>query len=188
VYESDTEVLNNTPSFSGGQQKHFPEAGEAVGDVNGFEQEISNLCHEPWAPFPSGQGFRLPSWLLESKVPNSRIKEYFASSLGNSESVGYGSIHTLKKDLRELDPYCRYLQWFEGQVEDRKGTLSFFYSNLLDCVRYLLRQIAYRDNFVYAPRREFDHTGQQVYAAMHTADWWWEIQVEFLDLLPRSAD
>jgi len=188
VYKSDTEVLNNTASFSGGQQTHFPGAGEAIGEVNRFEQEISNLCDDPWAPFPSGQGFRLASWLLESKVPKSQINEYFASGLGNSESVGYGSMHTLEKHLRELDPYSRYLQWFEGQVEDGKRTLSFFYRNVLDCVRYLLRQIAYRDNFVYAPRREYDHTGQRVYAEMHTADWWWDIQVEFLDLFPGSAD
>jgi len=69
VYKSDTEVLNNTASFSGGQQTHFPGAGKAIEDVNGFEQEISNLCDDPWAPFPGGQGFRLASWLLKSKVP-----------------------------------------------------------------------------------------------------------------------
>jgi len=61
VYESDTEVLNNTASFSGGQQTHFPGAGETIGDVNGSEHEISNLCDDPWAPFPSGQGFTLAS-------------------------------------------------------------------------------------------------------------------------------
>jgi len=188
VYESDTEVLNNTASFSGGQQTHLRGPGEAIGDVNGFEQEISILCDDPSAPFPSGQGFRLASWLLESKVPKSQINEYFASGLGNSESVGYGSIHTLEKHIRELDPYSRYLQWFEGQVEDGKRTLSFFYHNVLDCVRYLVRQIAYRDDFVYAPRCEYDHTGQRVYAEMHTANWWWDIQVEFLDLFPGSAD
>jgi len=139
VYESDTEVLNNISSFSGGQQTPFPGAGHAIGDVNGFEQEISNLGDDRGAPFPSGQGFRLASWLLESKVPKSRINEYFASGLANSESVSYGSMHTLEKHLRELDPYSRYLQWFEGQVEDGKRTLLIFYCNVLDCVRYLLR-------------------------------------------------
>ena len=188
VYESDTEVLNNTASLSGGQQTHFPSAGEAVGDVNGFQQEISNLCDNPWAPFPNGQGFRLASWLLESKVSKSRINEYFSCGLGNSESVVYGSMHTLEKHLRELDPYSPYLRWFEGQVEDGRRTLTFFYRNVLDCVRYLLRQIAYTDDFVYAPRREYDHTGQRVYAEMHTADWWWDIQVQFLNLIRRSAD
>jgi len=71
VYEYDPAVLNHTAPFSGGQQTHFPGAREAIGDVNGFEQEISNLCDDPWAPFPSGQGFRLASWLLESKGPKS---------------------------------------------------------------------------------------------------------------------
>jgi len=170
VYESDTEVLNNVASFSGGPQRLFPCAGEAIEEVNRFEQEISNLCDDPWAPFPSGQGFRLASWLLESKVPKSRINKYFASSLGNFESVGYGSMHRLKKHLRELDPYSRYLQWFEAQAEDGKRTLSFFYHNVLVCVRYVLRQIAYWDDFVYLPRREYDYTGQRVYKEMHIAN------------------
>ena len=94
----------------------------------------------------------------ESKVPRSRINEYFASGLGNSESVSYGCIHTLGKHLLEFDSYSRYLQLFEGQVEDGKRTLSFFYRNVLECVRYLLRQIANQDNFIYRPQREYDHT------------------------------
>jgi len=60
VYKSDTEVLNNTASFSSGQQRHFPESGEAIGDVNGFEQEISNLCDDPWHHSPAGKGSGLP--------------------------------------------------------------------------------------------------------------------------------
>jgi len=71
VYESDTEVLNNTASLSGAQQRHFLGPGEAIGDLNVFEQEISNLWDDPWAPFLSGQGFRLDSWRLDGKVPKS---------------------------------------------------------------------------------------------------------------------
>jgi len=86
-------------------------------------------------------------------------------------------MHTLEKHLRLLDPYSQYLQWFEGQVEDGQSTLPCFYHNVLGCVRYLLRQIAYRDDLVYAPRHEYDSTGQRIYAEMHTADWWWDVQV-----------
>jgi len=131
---------------------NFPGPGEAIAHVNWFDQEISNLCDSLWASFPSGQGFRLASELLESKVPKSQINEYFASGVGNSESVSYGSMHTLKKHLREMDLYSRYLQWFDEQVEDGNRTLSFFYRNILDCVRYLLHQIAYPDDFVHALR------------------------------------
>ena len=88
---------------------------------------------------------------------------------------------TLKNLLRHLDPYSPYLQRLEGYVEAGQRPLPFFYRNVLDCVRYLLRQIANRDDLVHASRPEYDHSGQRIYAEMHTADWWWDIQV-----LPRS--
>jgi len=91
-------------------------------------------------------------------------------------------MHTLKNLLQALDPQSAYLQWNQGQVDDGKGTLPFFYRNVLDCVSYLLRQIAYRDNFVYAPCSEYDINGHWIYAEMHTADWWWDLQVQPLNL------
>jgi len=48
-------------------------------------------------------------------------------------------------------------------------------------VRYLLRQIAYRDDLVYAPGSEKDQSVQRIWAEMYTADWWWDVQV-----LPHS--
>jgi len=183
AHESDTEIPDDSTSLLPGRQEHYPPAGEAIGDVNGFEQENSNLCEDPWAPFSCAQGFKLASWFIQSQVPKSRINEYFSSGLGSSALVGYSSMHTLENHLRLLDPHSSYLQWLEGQVEDSKRTLPFFYRNVLDCVRYLLRQIAYQDDAVYAPRREFDPNGEGIYAEMHTADWWWDVQVQRSNLL-----
>jgi len=90
-------------------------------------------------------------------------------------------MHTLENLLRHLDPYSPYLQWLEGHVEDGQITLPFFYRDVIDCVRYPLHRIAYRDDLVNAPRREYDQSGQRIYAEMHMADWWWDVQV-----LPRS--
>jgi len=90
-------------------------------------------------------------------------------------------MHTLDNLLRHLNPYSPYLQCLEGYVADGQRTFPFFYRNVLDCVRYLLRQIAYRDDLVYAPRREYDQSGQRIYAKIHMADWWCDVQV-----LPRS--
>jgi len=80
-------------------------------------------------------------------------------------------MHTLENHLQLLDPYSQYLQLFEGQVEDGQRTLPFFYRNVLGWVRYLIRRIVYRDDLVYAPRYEYDSTGQRIYAEMHRADW-----------------
>ena len=92
-------------------------------------------------------------------------------------------MYPLEHYLRSLDPYSHYLQWFEGQVDNGRRSLLFFYRNILDCVRYLLRQIAYRDDFIYTPWREYDSEGQRVYSEMHTADWWWDVQVQCPNLL-----
>jgi len=179
AYESDAEVLDTT-SVCVGKQNHFEGTGEVIGDVAGFEEEHSNLCADPLAPFNSAEGFKLASWFIDGKVCKTRINAYFSSGLGNAESVTCSSMHTLENHLQFLASYSQYLQWFEGQVEDGQRTLLFFYHDVLGCVRYLLRQIAYRDDFVYAPRRKYDPSGQRIYAEMHTADWWWDLQVEHL--------
>ena len=176
--ESDTEMLNGTPGPLAGKQTHYECSGEGVRDVNGFEQECANLSEDPWAPFTSAHGFKLAAWFIQNKVSKSQINEYFTNGLGDCALAGYNSMHTLQNHLRILDPYSAYLQWFEGQVEDGCRTVPLFYRNVLDCVLYLLRQIAYRDDLVYASRREYDHSGKRVYAEMHTADWWWDIQVQ----------
>ena len=80
-------------------------------------------------------------------------------------------MHNLENQLQILVLYSAYLQWFEGLVEDGSRMVPFFYRNVLDYVQYLLRQIAYRDDLVYAPWREYDHSGNRIYAEMHTADW-----------------
>ena len=59
IYESDTEILNKTASLTSGQKRYFLGTGEPIRDLNRFEHKIHNLCHNPWAAFPNGQGFRL---------------------------------------------------------------------------------------------------------------------------------
>ena len=184
--ESDTEMLNGTQGSLAGQETHYEGSGEAVGDVNGFEQECDILSKDPWVPFTSAHGFKLASWFIQNKVSKSQINQYFTNRHGTSLLAGYNSMHTLENHLRILDPYSVYLQWFEGQVEDGSRTLPFFYRNVLDCVWYLLRQIAYRDDLVYAPRREYNHSGNRIYAEMHTADWWWDVQVQLPNRFYRN--
>ena len=162
AHQSDTEIPDDSTFSLPGRQEHYPRAGGAIGDVDGFEQEHTKLCEDLWAPFNSAHGFKLASWFIQGKVPKSRINEYFSIGLGNSTLVGYSSMHTLENHLWSLDPYNPCLQWFEGQVEDSKRTLPFFYRNVLDCVRYPLRQIAYQDDLVYAQRREFDHNNERI--------------------------
>jgi len=179
--EPETEVLEDNLYPVVAEHEDFPGAGEAMGEGKEYKSECRDLCENPLAPLASAQGFKLASWFIESKVSMTLINDCFSNGIGNSISLGYSCMHTLENLLRHLDPYSGYLQWLEGQVEGARGILPFFYQNVLDCVRYLRRQIAYRDDLVYAPRREYYQSGYRIYAEMHTADWWWDVQVQ-----PRS--
>jgi len=170
--EPEIEVLEDNTYPVAAEQEDYPGAGDAIGEVNEYKEECRDLCKNPWATLASAQGFKLASWFIECKVSKTRINDYFSNGIGNSTSVGYSSMHRLENLLRHLDPYSPYLQWLEGHGEDGQRTLPFFCRNVLDCVRYLLRQIAYRDDLVYVPCCEYDQNGQRIYAEMHTADWW----------------
>ena len=54
---------------------------------------------------------------------------------------------------------------------------QLFIIGILLTVRYLIRQVAYSSDIVYAPIREYDSSGERLYSEMHTADWWWDAQV-----------
>ena len=69
AHQSDTEILDDSTSSLPGRQEHYPRAGEAIRDVEGFEQAHSNLCEDLWAPFSSAYGFKLASWFILGKVP-----------------------------------------------------------------------------------------------------------------------
>jgi len=149
--EPETEVLEDNTYPVAAEQEDYRGAGEAIGEVKEYKEECRDLCENPWAPFASPQGLKLASWFSERKFSKTRINDYFSNGIGNSTSVGYSSMHTFENLLRHLDPYSPYLQWLEGHVEAGQRTLSFFYRDVLDCVRYLLGQIAYRDDLVWAP-------------------------------------
>jgi len=179
----DTEIPDDSMSSLPGSEEYYPRAGDAIGDIDGFEQENSNLCEDPWAPFSCKQGLKLASWFIQSRVSKSRMNEYFWGGLGSSVLVGYSSMPTLENRLRSLDPHRLYLEWFKGQVEDSKRTLPLFYHHVLDCVRYLLGQITYQDDLVYPLRREFNPNGERIYEELHTVDWWWDVHVQCPKLL-----
>ena len=68
--------------------------------------------------------------------------------------------------------------WAEASIDDGRHATTFYYRNIIDCIRCLIRQVAYSSDMVYAPIREYDSSGERLYAEMHTADWWWDMQVE----------
>ena len=160
----------------------FPEAGLALCEVADYVELNRSPVKDPWGPFSSEDEFKLASWFIRSKVSKTRINDYFAEGIGGTKSGTFQSAYRLEKYLDELDPFGQYLEWTQVTVECQKRPSTFFYRNIVDCVRYLRRQVAYKEHMVYAPVHEYDPDGNRMYSEMHTADWWWDFQVRKLSV------
>jgi len=177
-HDSDSEDVSRRPDKSiPWSRQTIPGAGRPLGDVTGYEELNQAILDEPWVPFSSERDFNLASWFVRSKVAKTRIDDYFGKGLGGQERGSFRSAYTLEKQLETLDPFREYLSWTTATLESGNHLTTFYYRNIVSCVRYLIRQVAYKEDMVYAPIREYDSNGDQLYSEMHTADWWWETQV-----------
>ena len=75
------------------------------------------------------------------------------------------------KQIETLDPFREHLSWTEATLESGDHLTIFCYRNIVSCVPYLIRQVAYKEHMVYAPIRQYDLNRDQLYSEMHTADW-----------------
>ena len=173
----DNPVTSSRSSDTAAQVQAYDNAGRSLRDVPSNLRYERGLLAEPWRPFLTLDDFKLANWFVTSKVPTSRIDEYFAIGLSKFASPCFRSAYTLDQYIAALDPYQHFLEWKEGTYTHGGHASTFFYRDMVQCVEYLLSQPAYRDDVVYAPVREQNETGERLYSEMHTADWWWETQV-----------
>jgi len=150
---------------------------QALSDVAGYTERIRAITDEPWNLFLSEDDFNLASWLVPSKVAKLQIDAYFAAGLGGTDSRSFRSAYTMRQHLNVLDPFGEYLVWTEAVIDDGQHAATFYSRNIIDCVRYLIRHMAYRSDMVFTPIREYDTSGERLYSEMHMTDWSSDTQV-----------
>jgi len=158
-------------------QETIPGAGRPLGEVAGYTELNKAMTDDRWSPFSSETDFNLACWFFQRKVAKSQINTYFAEGLGGTDSRSFRSTYTLRQHLDILDLFREYLVWAEASIDDGPQATTFYYRHIIDCVRYLIRQVAYSSDLVYAPIREYDSSGERFYSDMHTPNWWWDMQV-----------
>jgi len=129
-------------------QEPISGAGRALSDVAGYTELNKAMTDDPWNPFSSADDFNLASWLIQSKVAKSQIDTYFGEGLCGTDSRSFRSTYTMRQCLDVLDPFGEYLVWTEAIIDDGRHAATFYYQNSIDCVRYLIRQVAYRSDMV----------------------------------------
>lgn len=85
-----------------------------------------------------------------------QIDAYFTEGLGGTESRSFQSANNMRQHLNVLDPFGDYVVWAEAVIDDGRHATTFYYRIIIYCVRYLIRQVAYRSDMVNAPIREYD--------------------------------
>ena len=128
-------------------------------------------------PFSSDHDLNLESWLVRSKVAKLQINSYFAKGLSGTDNRLSRSAYTMQQHFDLLDPFGEYLVWMKGVIDDGRHASTLYYQNIINCVRYVIRQVAYGSDMAYAPIREYDSSREQLYSAMPRVDWWWDTQV-----------
>ena len=83
----------------------------------------------------------------------------------------------MRQHLDELDPLSDYLVWTDAAIDDGQHAATLYYRNILDCVRFLIRQVAYRSDMLYPHVQEYNLSRQRLYSGMPMADWCWDTQV-----------
>jgi len=93
------------------------------------------------------------------------------------------SVHHLQKLLGEMDSglgmesweyHTTDLHWKDQDADP----ICYWWRNILEVAKWLLRQPAYRSHLVYSPKRYYDSTGRRIYKEFNIGDWWWNEQVE----------
>jgi len=169
----DTEDFSNAlvrtlPS----SQETIPGPGRPLGEFSGYTELNKAMTNDSWSPFSSEDDFNLASWFVQSKVAKSQIEAYFAEGLGGTDSRSFWSAYTMWQHLIVLDPFHEYLVWADASSADGRHATTFYYQNIIDCVRYQIGQVAYSADIVYAPIQEYNSNGERWYSERHTADWW----------------
>ena len=161
--------------------KIYPRAGETIGEAKELLAGTSKLLEDPWFPFTNAHDFKQARWMIQSNLAKTHIDQYFREGLCTTDEVSFTSGWTLHRSLDRMYPELGEGSWRSHDIVTVVGnttrSIPFYFRDPMQCVAYLMKQPCFREYLVYAPIREFDPSGERMYSEMHTAEWWWKMQV-----------
>ncbi|PUU77797.1 hypothetical protein B9Z19DRAFT_1127757 [Tuber borchii] len=138
--DSDAEYVSHPPVHGlPSSHEDISGAGIALGDITGYTELNRAMTDDPWRSFSSEDDLYLANWLVRSKLSKSHIDAYFPKGLGGPGSRSLLSANTMRQHINVLDPFGEYLVWVEAGIDDGQYTATFYYRNIIHCVRYLIR-------------------------------------------------
>ncbi|KAF8457925.1 hypothetical protein BDZ91DRAFT_800416 [Kalaharituber pfeilii] len=133
-----------------------------------IRSQHANLLH----PFVNFNDYKVGRWFHQAKVAKTRVSTFFQEGLASTIGVGFKFGHTLRG---MIDSMVETPPWLEGYVRYPIETnIESYIRDILDCVKYLIRQRSFVEHLTWAPVCERDYKGSRVYSKLNTGDWWWD--------------
>jgi len=135
-------------------------------------------------PFQNALYFKVARFFYLAHVPKVRIDEFFKDGILAVKTDAEGlplapilptrfSFHSAYGLYQKLDDMMMDPAWKNSVVDFRlaKGT-EFWYRDILQVLKYLLRRKSFSSHMFWAPVKNFDGRHERVYTKMNTASWW----------------
>jgi Plavaka transposase len=68
-------------------------------------------------------------------------------------------------------------EWEKGIIDIEGSHADFWYRDPTAIIRYIFRHPQFSEDLMYAPKKDYNDSGERVYNEMWTANWWWRQQV-----------
>jgi hypothetical protein len=163
---------------------YAPQPGETLPE--GCLDDAGNSFH----PFDSEESFNFADLMISKGIASNVVDSLLKGNYGVKDYVKdeLRSVHQVKKKIDQMTDGLGHESWRRstlhmGWNEAHPEPIEYWNRDIILCMRWLMRQPAYKDHLAYTPERRFV-AGRRTYGEMHTAEWWWEKQV----LLPLMND
>lgn len=186
----------DTDEFSETSVITYVGAGAPITDYEPTEEEVRwmeqfTAGNDPGiAPFKSRQVFNLARWITLHDIPVKAVNELLGKKsdmpLFPEVYEEISSAYTLRKKVAEIhdgigDNWTTFTTDINWNNSSDNGKVSWRQRDLESTLKWFLRQPYLKEHLVFAPVKVMENVNR-VYSELHTADWWWEVQVSITTL------
>ncbi|KAF8415391.1 hypothetical protein BGX38DRAFT_1281348 [Terfezia claveryi] len=183
--DSDAEPIQNPPippdakAYKTDQIRQLPAAGYQAGQYSEIfhsrrNDHGYNHLHPSIMP-----DFKLARFFTFSKVPLTKIDFFQENILPGSPADPRRLVSPLNRGTHSPDKPTKWLPILgaTGSVQYAEHPKAdFYYRNIIDCIKYLLRQRAFVKHMLWEPVKLFNSDNERIYSELNTGSWWWDQQ------------
>ncbi|KAH9038021.1 hypothetical protein EDB83DRAFT_2228544 [Lactarius deliciosus] len=171
----------------------FPHGVPGTPTPDPFQGQSDYRSHEDalntsvWAPFHSQCDWEIALWAKIRRPTLSALTELLQiPEVTDRLGVSYSSAKELDRIIDAL-PGRPPFECEDFTIGGER--LSFYFWNVLQCIRTLFGDPEFAHELAFAPERHYSDPERtcRVYSEMHTGDWWWAVQTSLESQQPGAT-